>query len=402
MALNASADRQRRALRSVAVQFFVNGAVFASFVPRLPEIRDRVDVSVSVLGVLLSLAGVCGLGASALVGPIIGRLGTRMVMVAGGVALSTSLAVVGLADQAWILLVGLIGLQGFDVMVDVSMNLQGSWLSAQRPFPVMNRLHGLWSLGTLVGGIASARLAAAGVSLPVHLIGAAIILFGVLGYVGPGLLATDERPAPGPRSATEPGRPGRTGGISPHRRPRLALALLAAIGFLAMTMETTAGDWAAFRLADDFSQSAGVAALGFVAVSLGMTVGRLAGDWVSVQLGPRLLPMAVVVAGAGLAVASLSPGRLATLVGFGFAGLGVATLMPALYDAAAKRPGSTGAGLGALTGGLRASGLIMPVMVGALAGTRLGVGGALAVTTLPCALGFLVLSRWLRPQRPRF
>ncbi len=69
-------DVDRRALRSVAVQFFVNGALFASFIPRLPEIRDRVDISVDQVGLLLSLAGVAGLVGSAAVGPAITRLGT--------------------------------------------------------------------------------------------------------------------------------------------------------------------------------------------------------------------------------------------------------------------------------------------------------------------------------------
>ncbi|MCY3910012.1 MAG: hypothetical protein OXF99_00775 [bacterium] len=47
-----------RALRAVAAQFFVNGTLFASFVPRLPEIRDRVEISVAGVGALLSTAGV--------------------------------------------------------------------------------------------------------------------------------------------------------------------------------------------------------------------------------------------------------------------------------------------------------------------------------------------------------
>ena len=34
----------RRALQSVAVQFFANGLVYATFIPRLPEIRDRVGI----------------------------------------------------------------------------------------------------------------------------------------------------------------------------------------------------------------------------------------------------------------------------------------------------------------------------------------------------------------------
>ena len=49
-----AAGRDRRALQSVATQFFVNGAVFASISPRLPEIRTRIDVTTGTLGVLLA------------------------------------------------------------------------------------------------------------------------------------------------------------------------------------------------------------------------------------------------------------------------------------------------------------------------------------------------------------
>ena len=55
-----------------------------------------------------------------------------------------------------------------DVLVDISMNLQGSWLSARRHTPVMNRFHGLWSAGTFAGGLVAAGANAPSMSLPVH------------------------------------------------------------------------------------------------------------------------------------------------------------------------------------------------------------------------------------------
>ena len=182
----------QRALRAVAVQFFVNGALFASFVPRLPEIRDRVGVSVAGVGVLLSIAGVLGLAGSAGASHAISRLGTRRVILAAGALLSMSLAVVGLATVPAVLLVGLSMMMAFDALVDVAMNMQGSWLSARRHTPVMSRLHGLWSLGALVGGVASSRVAEAGVGLPEHLLVAAGLLLMFIGVIGPGLLRVDE------------------------------------------------------------------------------------------------------------------------------------------------------------------------------------------------------------------
>ena len=375
-----------RALRAIAVQFFVNGALFASFIPRLPEIRDRVGISVGGIGLLMSIAGVGGLAASASVGRAIRRFGTRRVMLVAGTVVSISLPVVGLATAPIVLLVGLAGMLSFDVLVDVAMNLQGSWLSARRHAPIMNRLHGLWSLGTVIGGVSSSRIAAAGVSLSTHLVLAGAVLLAVLAYVGRGLLRADED-----HHATTASDP--SDSSAQTRRIDTTLVLFVLAGFFAVALESSSIEWAAFRLADDFSASAGVAALAYVAVTAGMTVGRFAGDWTTVRLGRRRLTrLAVALAGIGLTAASLAPDRHLVLAGYAIAGLGISTLLPMLYDSAAMHPGRTGAGLGALTAGLRTASLTIPIVVGTLAASSLSVGSALAIVMLPSVVGFLVIA----------
>ena len=64
-----------------------------------------------------------------------------------------SLSVIGAARSPAVWLIGMFTYLFVDVLVDISMNLQGSWISARRHAPVMNRLHGLWSLGTFAGGL---------------------------------------------------------------------------------------------------------------------------------------------------------------------------------------------------------------------------------------------------------
>ncbi len=372
------------------MQFFVNGALFASFVPRLPEIRDQVDISVARVGLLLSLAGVAGLAGSAIVGPAIARLSTRSVMLGAGAVVSASLAVVGLAESQLVLLAGLSGMAIGDVVVDVAMNMQGSWLSARRHAPVMNRLHGLWSLGTVAGGLLAARIAEAGVSLTAHLVVAAAVLLAALAYVGRGLLRVDEHHS----SAA----PWRSGPASRQARRAPALAWFALAGATAVAVESTSIDWAAFRFTDDLASTPGFAAMGYVAVTAGMTLGRFGGDWASVRLGrARLLRVACGLAGLGLIVASLVDQRYLGLVGYLVAGLGIATMLPMIYDQAARRPGPPGAGLGALTAGLRTASLAVPFLVGTLAASSLSVGDAIAVVTLPSVAGFALVTRLLRP-----
>ena len=386
----------RRALRAVATQFFVNGALFASFLPRLPEARDRAGISIAQVGTLLAVAALAGLVGSVVVGPVIARFGTRRVMIGAGSVTAMCLPLVGVAQSPMLLLVGLVGILGFDVLVDVSMNMQGSWLSARRHAPVMNRLHGLWSLGTLIGGALAFRLAAAGVSLTTHLLIAGLGLLTVVLLVGRSTLRADEQ-APATDAELEPGR--RSGSLL---GTGLVLGLFALGGAFALAIETSANDWAAFRLADDFGAKPAVAALGYVAVAAGMTIGRFAGDWVSVRLGAeRLIAVAAALCFGGLATATLSGSLDVTIIGFAAAGLGIATLLPTLYDQAARHPGRIGAGLAALTGGLRIAALTVPIVIGTLAGTRLSVGSAIAIVALPSIVGFVIVAMVQSPSAVR-
>lgn len=375
-----------RALVSVAVQFFVNGLVVASYVPRLPEIRDRIDISTSGLGLLLTLGAASGLLGSLVVGRCIERFGSRRVLIGGAVVLVSSLAVVGLATTPFLLLVGLALLGPTDVLVDASMNLQGSWISGRRAVPVMNRLHGLWSLGTVIGGVAASQVAAAGVSLRAHLLAASAVLLAVVLFVGTGLLREDE--------PVEDDEPEPAVGVAGRARRRLPLVLLAVAGGCSIAMEMTSSDWAAFRLSDDFGATAGIAGLGYVAFTVGMTSGRFGGDWAIARFGQRrVFDGAILLTIGALLVASFVPVRLVVIVAYVVAGIGIATQFPKLYDDAAKMPGRPGVGLGALTGASRIALLITPAIVGGLAGTSLSVGTAIAVVTLPTAALFLVLGR---------
>lgn len=386
----------RRALTSVAAQFFVNGMLFASFVPRLPEIRDRIDIGNDALGRLLAIGALSGVLGSMIVGRMVERFGTRRLLIYAGVLLCGSLSIIGVATVPAVLVIGLAAMSIFDVLVDSAMNLQGSWISGRRTAPVMNRLHGLWSLGTVVGGVGASQLAGLGVSLTAHLFVVTLILLAVVLVVGTGLLREDEHPA-SQREAVDAiaaGTPGVAPGSFPTRWLRGPLVLLALIGACSIVMELTSSDWAAFRLSDDFGATAGVAGLAYVAFTTGMTVGRFGGDSMVLRFGhQRVADVGIAMTITGLAVASFVPNRWIVMVGYLVAGLGVATQFPKLYDDAAKYPGRPGAGLGALTGGSRIALLFTPILVGTLASSRLSVGAATAILTLPAAVGFLVISR---------
>jgi fucose permease len=369
----------RRALRSVAVQFFANGTVYATVIPRLPDIRERVDISIGALGLVLTLGSVASLVGSLLTARVIARFGSRRVMIYGAASSIAFLPVIGFSTGPVLLVVALFGLLFFDVFIDVAMNVQGSALSARRHMPVMNRLHGFWSLGTVTGGLVTVLTLRAGVSTPVHLTIVAVLLVAALAFVAPGLLRRDE--APELNEAATTGRPLR-------RALSSASLLLLVGGAMAMMLEVANGDWASFRLGEDLDARPSLAGLAFLAFTSGMTIGRLGGDWVQVRVGPaQLLRLAAVIAGSGSAMATLIPNVAVSIAGFMVAGLGTSVLFPQLYDRAARSPGPPGSGFASMLIGQRGAGLLTPLVVGALANTEaLGVGQAMAIVTLPAAV----------------
>jgi MFS family permease len=372
-------SRDRRALVAVAGQFFVNGAMTASFIARAPQIRDRIGVDVGAFGLLLTTAFVFGLLGSLVAGRLIHAATTKRVLRVGAVVMVLSLLVIGAARSPAVWLMGMFAYVFVDVLVDISMNLQGSWISARRHAPVMNRLHGLWSLGTLAGGLGAVAANAAGLSTFTHLVIVAAVMALVLLFVTRRLLPDDEE---GHADATV------------HLPTRMApVVLLVFAGMFAVVAELTGGDWASFRLTDDFAAAAAVGSLAFVAYTVGMTSMRFAGDSLQLRFGRvRLHRFTVAIAVGGFALASLVPNKAASIVGFLLVGIGVATFMPKLYDDAARLPGRRGSGMGAMTGGMRVAYLATPVAVGGLAGTTLSVGDAIAIITLPALIGLAIVT----------
>ena len=367
----------KRTVAAVALQFFLNGAIYASVIPRLPEMRERLDVGVDVLGLILTIAAVAGLVGSLVVGFLIERFGSRLVMVGSALVVAGSLPVIGVANSVFVFVSGLAVWQAFDVGTDAAMNLQASRVSAARDVPIMNRMHGMWSVGTVVGGLGAAVVTALNVSLSTHLVSVGVILAAAQLVISPHLLRSDEHdPADVPMA-----------------RGSLRSGLLAffLFGAAALALELIPAEWAAFRLAVDLNTTQALAALGFVFFTTGMVSGRLVGDFVAVRVRPTVFDVGgVLLSSVGLMAASLIARPAMVMAALFIAGAGVGVIIPALYDAAARAP-RPGLALGSLSAGIRFGAIVAPVLVGYLA-VRVGVGIAMVVVALPFATILLTRS----------
>jgi len=171
-----------------------------------------------------------------------------------------------------------------------------------------------------------------------------------------------------------------------------ALGVLAACGAF---VEDAGSSWSAVFLRDELTAGAATAGLGFVAMSAAMTIGRLTGDRAVDCFGQRRVVRAggALTAG-GMGLALVLPSIPTTVLGFALAGLGVATLVPAVYHAADELPGlRRGLGLAVVNWLLRIGFLVSPLLIGVLA-DAFSLRVAL-LTVVLAGLGALILGRVL-------
>ena len=343
--------------------FFVNGVVVGSWLPRLPEIRDRLGIDLGALGLTLALGGLGSLIGSSLSGLVVGRFGARRTAVVAGAAVYLILPLVAVAPVAVVLALVLAIIGFIDAQADVGMNAVGVRVEEAVGRSVMTRLHGLWSLGTLIGSGASALAVLVGLGL-----GPQLLVVSVIG-IGAALVAGRLIPETAPRR-----REGQRSG-------RLALGLMLAGGF-AVFIEGVPFDWSALYLVDFTGSSDALAGTGVIVFTAGMLIGRLGGDHVVDRFGAiRTLYAGIVVSVIALFVVVRLQEVATSLIGFFVWGLGISVALPVLYKlAGSHRSFGEGSGLAALTVGTRLGFMVAPALIGVAA----------TAWTLPIALSVIV------------
>ena len=324
------------ARNAVVVSFFLNGATFATWVARLPEIRHRLELSNGQLGTVLlagSIAAILGLtGAGALIerygaatavriGVSVDTLG--LIGIAVGAVVLDSAAAVATALFVWGLGMGL---------WDVSMNVEGAGVEHRLGRNIMPRFHAMFSLGSVVGAGVGALTTRLDVPMLVVLPTAAVLFLAIVQATTGAFL---------PREVEELEHAPRGTVLAAWREPRTLMIGLMVLA-LALT-EGAANDWLAIALVDGYDVAAWMGVAGFALFVSAMTLGRLLGTGLLDRFGrvPTLWgTMALAAVGVLLVVYGdhpvlVVPGILAWGVG---ASLGFPIGMSAAADEPARAP----------------------------------------------------------------
>jgi MFS family permease len=365
--------QDRRPRVAVAALFLTNGAIFASLLPRYPEIKADLQLSNAAYGAAIAAfsggALVAGLAAAAL----IRRFYSSRVAVIGTIGIATFVVVAGFATSPLVLAAALFVAGASDAITDVAQNAHG--LRVQRAYgrSIINSFHAVWAVGAILGGLMGAGAIAIHMPRTTHLLLAGVVFSAVVVIAYPYLLrGPDHDDHPSARTAGGP-----AAGIAVY----VTLMALVVIAIAGATIEDAGSSWATLYLRDNLGAPGAVAVFGYVALIGFMFIGRMIGDRLVDRFGERaVVRVGGFVTAAGMGAALAYPSVPGTIAGFAAAGLGVATLIPAAMHGADRLPGMRpGTGLTVVTWLLRVGFFGAPLLVGVVADATSLRAGLLSV-----------------------
>lgn len=315
------------ARRATRVIFLVSGIGMSAWAPMVPYAKARLGLDDAQLGLALLVFG----GGSMLSMPFVGwlahRLGNRTLIVTSGLLMCLALPALAMASSITALVTALFY---FGVMlgaVDVAMNAHAVDVERLDGGRLMSGFHGLFSVGGLTGAAVVSGLLALGLPLTVAAMVIAVVLLSLVLWLRGDLL--DDAPKASDTEKAEFGMP--------H-----ALAwLLGLMCFASFLAEGAMLDWSAVFLRDFRGFAAASAGFGYACFSVAMALGRLTGDRLIARFGPVwAVRTGAALAVSGFLVVAWAPGALAALGGFVLIGLGASNIVPVMFSAAGRLPGT--------------------------------------------------------------
>jgi predicted MFS family arabinose efflux permease len=310
----------RSAANATRIAFIANGLAFASWAPIIPFAKANTGVDEAALGLLLLCLGIGSVISMPITGWLCARHGTRPMILISALIMACALPFLAYLVEYWALAITLLVFGSAIGTLDVAMNIHAAEVEKRSERALMSGFHGMFSVGAICGaGFVTLMISYGVAPLIATLCVTGSVIIAILWVQSHYLITKSDAP--------EPFRP--PSGIVKW------LALLAGIAFL---IEGAIMDWGALLMIERAVFSMEQAALGYIAFSITMVIGRLSGDYVVPRIGRR----AILLGGGTLVVLGLIaittlPSPTLNLIGFAVIGLGAANLVPVVFSAAGQQ-----------------------------------------------------------------
>jgi len=323
--------------------FFMAGFGLSVWAPLVPYVRERIEMTDAVFGLLLLCIGIGSLTWMPISGVLVARWGIRPVQLCSVALLALSLAGMALTDSIGWLGLALFCFGGSLGVIDVIMNIQAVLVETAVGRRLMSNFHGMYSLGAISGALVLTGLLSLGLAPEVG----SFMMIGVI-------VAANLALARGYLPNRAPG-----GGLA-FVRPTGLVMLVGLMCFVVYLAEGAVLDWSALYLTGEKGLEVARGGVGYAAFALMVTIARFAGAPLVNSLGTaRVIAFGGMLAAFGIGLSLTADHWALALVGYGLCGLGCANVSPVLISSLSRQDG-------------------MPVQLAVTVATTIGFAGVLA------------------------
>ena len=323
--------------------FFMAGFGLSVWAPLVPYVRERIEMTDAVFGLLLLCIGIGSLTWMPISGVLVARWGIRPVQLCSVALLALALAGMALTDSIGWLGLALFCFGGSLGVIDVIMNIQAVLVETAVGRRLMSNFHGMYSLGAITGALVLTGLLSLGLAPEAG----SFMMIGVI-------VAANLAIARGYLPNRAPG-----GGLA-FVRPTGLVMLVGLMCFVVYLAEGAVLDWSALYLTGEKGLEVARGGLGYAAFALMVTIARFAGAPLVNSLGTaRVIAFGGMLAAFGIGLSLTAEHWALALVGYGLCGLGCANVSPVLISSLSRQDG-------------------MPVQLAVTVATTIGFAGVLA------------------------
>ncbi len=309
---------------SIALTFLFMGAMYGSWIARLPDIQARLNLSESEVGVALMGFAVGSLLVTPLTVFVLRALGTGKATFWSTLFLCLAFIFPALATGKWIL-AALLSIAGMSMsLLNISMNSAAGALEKRDEINILSSCHGMFSVGLFIGATSSGWVSKLGFSFFWHIVIAGLVVSFTALIIRPIVVTMPDADN------------GNTGFVFPSKAV-LGLGLISAC----FTMgEGAIADWSSIYLREVVGSGPFISSLGLAIFAIGMAAGRFGGDKIrSLFSSKNILSVGGLMTTVGLLIVALFPVEYVVISAFLFAGLGLSSIVPVLYSESTKVPG---------------------------------------------------------------
>lgn len=335
-----SDKRAKTAQFALMVIFFSQGFATLSWMPRIPEFIENLNVSKELWGTIIGFGGAGALIPLLFTSRLIIRFGTTPIIKYSSVALSGILLALPYPTQWWLFMI-LNFFLSFSISVfNIALNSQAVMFQKRVDKVLLGSFHGSWSIGAATSAAVSGVIAAfTPLKLQMFLMPMlCIVLF---------LWAARHMIQPTESDAVDKDVPEKR--ISWLKTPRF-LWLLSVGGFMGMWPELVVMDWASVYGKEVLSLDPSRAAWPYTVFVIAMIVGRFSIGRLTLKYNvARLSQVGGLFGSVALALAVFTSASLAQsnqalalfllCLFFAIAGLGISSMVPGYFSAAGNVEG---------------------------------------------------------------